>query len=196
MKRSLLILLFFGQLGCNEVTQKTTSPLEWENIENHVIDSDFQKYLNLIPTMSLPYSTICSNDYIDLVEVDSELKSKYIVEEWEMPYRKIPSKGNFIVILYVVPADILKPIIRTYNLSGKMLSSQAIFDNYCGAQPGSIRNATLVIQPNLIISQIDSIWTYRMDSLENEIDGSRKLRVNKNEFSIQETGEIVRTLNN
>ena len=47
----------------------------------------------------------------------------------------------------------------------------------------------------MVITHIDSIRTYQMDSLDNEIEGTEKLAVKKYNFRIRSDGEIVKDEN-
>jgi len=203
MNKKLLIIICIGLLtGCqnNNKQQKeetpdessTTTELTDETNTETPLDPEFTSYLNKIPDLELPYSTACFSDYKNSPEIDKELKMKFLEGEWEWPHRRIPTNSEFIAVMNLAPADVVLPIIKTYKKSGEIISSQQMFFDYCGGEPGYYHSEHIIIKPNLVITHIDSTWTHQLDSLENEIEGTEKLEVKNFDYRILADGKIVK----
>ena len=175
---------YHNSTSSEELTERTSSDM--------TIDSEFAKYLEPIPDLEFPYSTACFSDYKNSPNIAEELKINFLKEKLIWPHRRIPTNSEFVAILNLVAADVVLPIIKTYNKSGDLISSQQMIFGYCGAEPGYYHSEHIIIKPNLVITHIDSTWTHELDSLENQIEGTEKLEVKNFNYRILADGKIIK----
>ena len=200
MSKNLLFIICIGLfISCqNNNKQLKEEAAEYpsvktEKVNNETqVDPEFAKYIEAIPDLELPYSIACFSDYNNSPNIDKDLKMKFLEREGEWPHRQIPTNSEFVAIMNLVSADIILPIIKTYNKSGEVISSQQMFFDYCGGGPGYYSSQHIIINPNLVITHIDSTWTYNLDSLENEIEGTQKLEVKNFDYRVLPDGKIVK----
>ncbi len=166
-----------------EVAQKTVS-------EKKIVNVDFQEYLNQMDFLELPYQTNCFNDYKQDNEISHELTMKFNDNELEYPYKKIATTEEFKIVMYLAPADVLLPIIKTYDPNGKIIDSEQLFWGYCGGEPGYYHTEHLQIKSNNLIRHIDSTWTHEVDDDYNEIKGTEKFELRVIDFVIKSDGTI------
>ncbi|GET23296.1 hypothetical protein [Prolixibacter denitrificans] len=201
--RKLIILLIASLLfSCSSKKENnkgnSTKTIKSENIKikKHITNKKFAALLDKLDTLSLPYKNGCFGEYKGNNILDTSEYSFLVRNVWECPYRKIPTKNNFEIIMYLVPADVLLPVIRTYDLNGKEIDSEQMFFGYCGGEPSYYHTEHFEIDKRLNIHHIDSTWTCEVDSLYNDIDSTRVLKVKTYQWKIQEDGQIVKEKNN
>lgn len=150
----------------------------------------FSKYLERIESVSLPFSASC----FDFTDFESTAKYTDLIDtayasEWEIPFRKINTNGNYKIVIYLSPADIYVPILRTYDLNGKKISEFQFFSN-CGGEPGFRERQFIKINSDLQIIKKDTIWKWDLDQNYNEIDSTMKIEVIETILSVNENGKI------
>ena len=190
MKVPIILLFIFVLYGCT-IESRPDKGETMEAPAEEDFDGDLIRFLEPVPYMQLPFSTSCDNEY-DAPEYDTELQRKFIEERGEYPYRRIPGNSDLQILMTLSPADILLPIIKTYDKEGKLIASEQLFFNFCGGEPGYYHTEHIRINSNLVIEHIDSSWTYDVNDEQEEIEGTEKLEVVTQNFRILENGEIVK----
>ncbi|SMO92774.1 hypothetical protein SAMN06265379_1173 [Saccharicrinis carchari] len=171
-----------------EITRKNTTVKDVT--ENKVTNAEFQEFLNQLDFLELPYETNCFNDYKQDREISPELTMKFNDNKLEYPYKKIATTGKFKIVMYLAPADVLLPIVKTYDMSGKIIDSEQLFWGYCGGEPGYYHSEHLQINTSKLITHIDSTWTHEVDTDYNEIKGTEKFELKVIDFAINSDGTI------
>ncbi|WP_167604965.1 hypothetical protein [Maribellus sediminis] len=158
--------------------------------QNQDFNTKFLTYLERIDSVSLPYSASCF-DFIDLENTGkyADLIDTTYASEWELPYGKIKTNGNYKIVIYLCPADIFVPIMRTFDLKGKRISEFKFFTN-CGGEPGFRERQFVNINNDFQIIKKDSIWRWDLDQNHNEIDSTMKIKVIETILTIDENGLI------
>ncbi len=195
-----LIILFIASLllSCNSKTEvnkgNTSTKNQSENVEikKNISNEKFASLLNKLDNLNLPYQNSCFAEYKEINDLDTSEYSFLVENVWERPFKKIPTKNNFEIIMYLAPADVLLPIIRTYDLNGKEIDSEQMFFGYCGGEPGYYHTEHFEINEQLTIHHIDSTWTCEVDSLYNDIDSTKELKVETYLWKILEDGQIIK----
>ncbi|WP_133249937.1 hypothetical protein [Marinifilum breve] len=158
--------------------------------EKKVVNGEFQKFLNQLDFLELPYETNCFNDYKQDKEISQELTMKFNDNELEYPYKKIATTEKFKIIIFLASADVLLPIVKTYDLNGNIIDSEQLFWGYCGGEPGYYHTEHLQINSSNLITHIDSTWTHEVDTDYNEIKGTEKFELKVIDFVINSDGTI------
>jgi len=185
MRTFIPILLFITLLSCGDKArqenQKTVNPIS------------FGEYMAAIPEVNLPYTSHCDGQYINRPDIDENLISKY-ASEGESPYRKIPNELDLSITINIVAHDIMLPILKIYDNEGNLKTSQPLFFNFCGEEPGFYSKAQFTISPDLSIMHIDSLKTFKTDPEHKEIEGTAKFEIEKTTFTILKNGTIKKTI--
>ncbi len=158
--------------------------------ENMVVNDYFLEFLNQLDFLELPYETNCFNDYKQNKEISKELTLKFNDNELEYPYKKIATTEKFKIVIFLAPADGLLPIVKTYDMNGKIIDSEQLFWGYCGGEPGYYHTEHLQINTSNLITHIDSTWTHEVDADYNEIKGTEKFELKVINFVINSDGTI------
>ena len=155
-------------------------------------NKEFSRYLCEINTLDLPYETSCNTFNPVTPEYDSALVSKFAGSYTEIPFRRIHTNHSYEIIINFIIADNYVPIVKTYGETGKIISSRRFFNGYCGEDPGYLHYESIRIAPDLTITQTDSTWTWQIDSLDNELPGTKKFEVITTHYCIDNSGEILK----
>ncbi|MUP40129.1 hypothetical protein [Labilibaculum euxinus] len=115
---------------------------------------------------------------------------KFNDNELEYPYKKIATNEKFKIVMFLAPADVLLPIVKTYDFNGKIIDSETLFWGYCGGEPGYYHTEHLQINSSSLITHIDSTWTHEVDADYNEIKGTEKFDLKVIDFVINSDGTI------
>ena len=187
------ILILALMFSCVEALKKSDIPKDnSETLGIKNTNSRFDIYLNRIELLSLP----CSFECFDFINFESQKVNSEIIDttfacQWEIPYRRIDTNLKFRIIIYLSPADIYTPILKTFDFNGKELSTLQLFQN-CGQEPGFRSLEFVTINPNLQIVKIDSIWRWEIDDNYKEIESTKKLEIAKTFFEIENNGLIIK----
>lgn len=87
--------------------------------------TDFQQYVDSIPTLDLPYEFSSSDEMIHFDNPKSQ------VPEGAMLMGKLPSLDNVHLIIYSYPADIRLPVLEVYDNDGKKRSETPLLKYNC-----------------------------------------------------------------
>jgi hypothetical protein len=167
----------------------TTMVVSSQSLKN--LDSQkFCNYLQRIEPITLPFQSGCY-DFINFSSTDrnSALIDTTYSSKWEIPYKRIDTKKNFGIVIYLSPADIYVPVLKTFDLNGRIISKLQIFTN-CNGEPGFRERQFVSIDKNLQIVKTDSIWRWKLDADYNEIPSTEKIEVIRSIYEIGENGLI------
>lgn len=145
-----------------------------------------------IEPITLPYQARC-NDFSNIKEIDknSTLIDTTYSRVYEIPFKRIETKKNFNIVIFLMPAFPYIPIIKTYDSDGKKISELQLFTN-CGGDPGFLERQYIEIRQDFQMIKTDSIWRWKLDDKHYNIDSTKKIEVTRSIFEIDENGFINR----
>ncbi len=202
MRISILLLSVLLIISCktnkkeNTEKENTLEDNEIVNTKKVITNKKFANLLSKLETIDLPYKTSCDADYVSNTVLDTADYAFLVENIWDQPFKRIETSHNFEIIMFLVPADIILPVIRTYDLNGKQIDSEQMFFSYCGGEPGYFGKEFIKINKDLSIIHTDSIWSCEVDENYNDIDSTRTLKVKNFSVNILPNGQIEKETNN
>jgi len=202
MRITITIILTFLLISClnrnNQNNQEIDDPkisdisdiIEINEISKS-IDGRFEEFLSALEPLVLPHQFECYdfNDQ-DLLEKLSETKDTIYSEKWDIPYKRIIINEQFESAIFLSPADIYIPVLKTFNLNGDLISELQLMTS-CGQEPGFFSRQFVTIEPSLEIIRIDSTWRCEVNNQGIEDKSTEKLEVTTERFKINKVGEII-----
>jgi len=186
--RKILLLTFLGLSCCtsDKKEAKTTEEQEIASIEN-----EFNAYLDLLPTLTLPFETNCEK-CCDHLKVDyaNELINKF-KPEGTVIVGLVSRTESRAIILVTYSADMIIPSLKVYDLIGNLTGDMTFMTNYCGGEPGFYSRQFFRINSNISLTQIDTLYETTFDSLTYHTLDTTNIEITKKNFRINEKGEIV-----
>lgn len=176
-------------IGCfNNRTR--TEKQEEEHTKNQNSNVEFKDLLSEIRAIEIPYMASCYSNFERDYDIDMDKYHKFLPEEMEYIYKKAEINEDIVMILYLAPAEVLIPIIRTYKSDGKEIDSEQLFDGNCSGEPGYLHNEHILIENYNTIIKIDSVLISKIDEDLNPIDSTKELNVTKQIIRIENDGTI------
>lgn len=194
--RNILLIACFG-LWCCTTDKKETEREKEKQIENAEIqevktdDSEFSKYLDLIPNVELPFETNCERccDHAQ-IDYDNEVIKRFRPEGTTIVGLVSRTKDRAI-ILVTYPADMIIPSLKVFDSNGKLTGDMTFMTSYCGGEPGYYGRQFFRINPDLTLSQIDTSYHMTVDSVDYHTLDTTKIEIVKKEYKVNNKGEIV-----
>ena len=186
--RKILLLTFLG-LSCCTTDKKETETTEKQEVSS--ADNEFIKYLDLLPTLNLPFETNCERccDHLKM-DSDNELINKFKPEGTAI-VGLVSRTENRAIILVTYPADMIIPSLKVYDLKGNLTGDMTFMTSYCGGEPGFYSRQFFRINKNTSVSQIDTLYETTFDSLTYHTLDTTDIKITRKDFKINEKGEIV-----
>ena len=188
MKRA-FILILMALTSCKqpakETTRNETAPASTPSSD------DFEKYVALLPKVSLPFDTNCEK-CCQHPKLDNEnwLISK-LSSEGETIVGVIEKTSDRVVILSTLAADNIIPSVRVYNAKGELLGKKIFLTNYCGGEPGFYSTQYFRINPDISLTEIDTTYHMTFDSVTYVNTDTTKVDIERNNYTINDKGEIT-----
>ena len=185
-----LLVLFLGILlfGCTqnqrfESSKSATAPLESTQIS-------FEVYAGNIAPVALPLIIPCEKEWpVTDVAISEKLIARFGTEGAKI-YGKLADTETFTAIIYLVPADIMLPVIQTTDKEGNKISDLPLFEKWCGEDEFSTGTSKAEITEDLTIILSDSVVLYSRNDAGEIIEESKKTEVRRRTFTINESGRI------
>ena len=189
MKKNLTIILLLTLLSsCGKTTQKDNVSL---NEKREKIEYTFSEYSEEIPIINLPFHSTCD---IELNGSKLGLTNKEISKFGRKDcsvYGKLVDNEKYTAIIYLLPCDIVLPIIQTTDKKGKKISELELHDGYCGEDEFSWGSSSFTINKDLTIQIIDSVSSFERDDKAEIIESTKKVTIKHKQFYINENGKII-----
>jgi hypothetical protein len=186
--RNIILFTLLG-LCCCTTDKKEIDTTDTQEISS--VDNEFVEYLDLLPTVSLPFETNCEKccDHLK-VDYDNELINKFKPEGTAIVglVRKTEDRA---IILVTYPADMIIPSIKVYDLKGNLTGDMTFMTDYCGGEPGFYNRQFFRVDRNYLLSQIDTLYETTFDSLTYHTLDTVDIKVTAKFFKVNEKGEIV-----
>lgn len=150
--------------------------------------TEFQKLCAEIPILQLPFYANCSNlEYFQKLSftspLDNERPSAFLVG-------RVFSDLQFLSLIYVCIADVNHPCLYTFTFDGAPIDTLEVVGT-CFSNPyGVIQTFSAKIEQNRMISIIDTIKNYNLDSQENEIPESEIIIIRTKMCQLTNSGEF------
>ncbi|MBL7935697.1 MAG: hypothetical protein JNM51_07800, partial [Bacteroidia bacterium] len=122
----------------------------------------------------------------------SSLYKEFFDENIHEIFGKIKINDSICGIVYLIPGDILFPILITYNEQGKKIDTLEMV-HLPGGSDGYNANGSsyLVMNENLEIQITDTINTFERDSLTKIIESTRETKVVIEKYRVNYIGKII-----
>ena len=184
-----LILLTLLGLCCCTPDKKKPDTTDNQQISN--VDNEFVQYLDLLPTVTLPFETNCEKccDHLK-VDYDNELINKFKPEGTAI-VGLVSKTTDRAIILVTYPADMIIPSLKVYDLKGNLTGDMTFMTSYCGGEPGFYNKQFFRIDRNIAFSQIDTLIETTYDSITYHTLDTVDIKVTTKNFKVNEKGEIV-----
>ena len=184
MKKHFTIILLLTLLtSCEKSNQKAKVSLNEKRQK--------AEYSEKIPIINLPFSSTCD---IELKGsrfgfTDKEI-SKYGRKDCSI-YGKLVDNKKYTAIIYLLPCDVVLPILQTTDKKGIKISELELLEGYCGEDEFSWGSSGFTINKDLTIQITDSASSFERDDKAEIILSTKKLTVKHRQFYINENGKIV-----
>jgi len=154
--------------------------------------TEFETFVNLLPAIKLPVIINCES-CCDLPTLDTEnpIVQKYAPQGASL-YGVVFRNDTHIGILTTFPADMIIPTLRVYNLQGKQLDEMNFLTGWCGREPEFFQSQNFQVTADYIFSEIDSTYTFEMDSTMEEILDTIKTEFTRTDYYVNNEGKIVK----
>ena len=186
--RKIILLILLG-LSCCTVDKKENDTTD--NKKDSVVENEFVKYLDLLPTLTLPFETNCEKccDHLK-IDYDNELINKFKPEGTAI-VGLISRTEDKAIILVTYPADMIIPSLKVYDLKGNLTGDMTFMTDYCGGEPGFYSRQFFRIDRNLLLSQIDTLYETTFDSLTYHTLDTVDIKITTKNFKVNDKGKIV-----
>lgn len=185
--RNVVVLILIVLCCC--VPEKKHSTAEKHNTP--IITDDFEKFLDNLPRVALPFQTNCEQCcYNPSVDHEDELLKKYLPEGTTL-VGLVERTSDRAVILVTYAGDMFIPSLQVYDMTGNVTGDMEFLTAYCGGEPGFYGRQFLQIDKDLSISQIDSSYYMTVDSINYITIDTTNVEITKKRFTIDKDGKIV-----
>ena len=192
----LLIAFIYSCSSPKKEKENITNPQKESIVTNKVVkeitNEEFKDFLSNLSFIEIPYETSCDSNYKQDYEMSEELIEKFSERKFQYPYKRVYTPENFEIVIFLSPADVIIPIVRTFDLNGNPIASEQMFHGYCGGEPGYYHTEHIQIVSPDLITHIDSTWTHEVDEDYNEIKGTEKFKLEVYDFIINKDGTITK----
>jgi hypothetical protein len=147
-----------------------------------LISDSFQNYLNYFREIDLPIAIdVCTYEAKGL---------HYFEDETYHAYGRLPANGNYIAVLTLTVADCFLPVLTTYKHSGEKIDEKQLAIG-CGADIGWYCDETMAINDDFTILVADTITSFEVDSVGEELPETRRHYVRYVEGKLLPDGTIA-----
>jgi hypothetical protein len=186
--RKVIILTFLG-LSCCTSDKKESDTTETQETSN--VDNEFAQYLDLLPTLSLPFETNCEKccDHLK-IDDDNKLIEKFKPEGAAI-VGLVSRTEDRAIILVTYPADLIIPSIKVYDLKGNLTGDMTFMTSYCGGEPGFYSRQFFRINSDILLTQIDTLYETTFDSVTYHTLDTTDIKITTKNFRVNEKGEVA-----
>ena len=103
------------------------------------------------------------------------------------------TNGDYYAVIRLGLADCVLPDLITYDKNGKVIDDKSLGIGYCGVGPGFDCEEFTIIKNDFTIYSADTMSTFEVDSLGEEIKGTRKYSVMYKKGRLLSSGKIELT---
>lgn len=177
------IMLF----GCNNPSDNKKNN---QTINTTATGNAMSMFSASVKSLKLPFTDTCFNTLAIQKKTLPDSLSKF--KAYGQLVGKINETGDYIALLYSIPADVQLPVLHTFTTNGEKISTLKLFiGNCCGENEDCSGLSTVVITKDMHIILKDSMQTFERD--KKKFDKKKKIKTLKKyeEYKIESTGKIV-----
>jgi hypothetical protein len=180
MKKAFWIFLLL--ISCISKQAKTTTAAS---------DSDFQKFISLLPKIELPYRVYCA-DCCKHPEILLPPELEKYKPAGSQIIGVIFNNEKYVGLLTTFAADMLIPTVSIYsNHTGELKSQKSFIGGWCDRDFDFMQKEYFNISTEGILSEIDTSYYFEMDSLSQEIIDTTKIELKAERYVVNGDGKIV-----
>jgi hypothetical protein len=193
--KSFFILLVAVMISCAPPSKETSGVSESPAAEGSSVTPEpkpeFDQFLSLLPVVPLPFAVSCEKCCgHPAFDHDHPLVKKY-VPEGAHPVGLIFKNERYSGILATYAGDMLIASVIVYDRSsGKKTSDRNFMTGYCGRDFDFESIQHFYITEDLLFNSVDTVYSYAMDSVSQEIVDTLKVEINQKAYYIDAHGRI------
>lgn len=154
-------------------------------------ETEFVEYLNLLPSVTLPFETNCEKCCRHLeIDYDNKLINKFKPDGAAI-FGLVNKTDDRAIILVTYPADMIIPSLKVYDLRGNLVGDMTFMGDYCGGEPGFYSRQFFRIDRDFSIHQIDTLYEMTYDSVTYQTIDTVDVKITAKKFVINAKGNIV-----
>jgi hypothetical protein len=156
-------------------------------------ENDFDRFTKEIPILNLPFSSTCETCCkTSEIKIDTLLNSKYNPNNY-LIVGKFSINSEFLGIIYAGQADILVPILITYDITGNKLAEEAFLSHtHCGRIVDNYGASFFSIDKQFEIIEKDTNLVFLMDTTNFSILDTIERNINLRKYKIDKSGKIIK----
>jgi hypothetical protein len=175
-KLSSLVLLGALLYSCNSEKQSNTEAITFRSIYDSLAKIE-------LPLKLTPES------WSEIIKTKTERYSS-LSTTYAEPVVKIYDGEDFKLVLFVFQAESAAPILYSVNKKKELTDTLFLMGDWTSNDPENATQEYVTINKDLTIQLLDSAFTWKVDSLGERIEASKKLLVKFEEYKIFESGKI------
>lgn len=153
-------------------------------------DSDFQKFISLIPKVELPYQVYCS-DCCNHPEIELPAELEKYKPAGSQIVGVIFNNEKYVGVLTTFAADMIIPTVNVYNQNGELISKQNFMADWCDRDYDFMQKQYFNISKEGVLSEIDTAYYFEMDSITQKIIDTTKIEFAEMNYFLNNDGKIV-----
>ena len=194
MKYFLAALALLFLTACNETGSNGQSKGEGSetgaNAEGRA--PEFQEFLNLIPSIELPYTYLTCREGTEGSEVFGNHRPTPYFKGYTYVRGWFPLENGAVGVISFAGADCMLPVLTTFSADGTEMGKETICIGRCGPGPCFECSEYSIIREDMSIYLADTMLTTECDEDFNEIPGGKvEKKVLYQEGSVAKDGKIT-----
>jgi hypothetical protein len=183
--------LFSGLVITCMLTMSSCKPKSTEQIGSKAAEIElFKSVYDTLNQMEIPI-TLTWKKWDDLYKKHIE---KYGLRAGENtidhPFAKFTEGKNFKAFLFVSTDETGSPVIVTFGRNGNRIDGLGLLGDIASNDPSNWTKELSIINKDLTIQLIDSVWNYSIDSNGGRIESSGKLTIKEESYRILDSGKF------
>lgn len=184
-KPLIVLTLFFLLVMCSVKTKQA------DEVETNIDETElFKSVYDTLDQMKIPI-TLTWKKWNSLYE---EHLKRYGLKQGENttdhPFAKLVERKKYKAFVFTSTDETGSPIIITFDKDGKSIDGFSLLGDVASNDPSNWTKELAIINEDLSIELIDSVWTYDLDSAGERIESSEKLTTKNELYRILDTGKF------
>jgi hypothetical protein len=185
-------ILFFCLIACHtNVSDKSVTQEKSFTKDSDNYSKIFEDFTSQMPELTLPLELVCGKPFpVKVTEISSLDRAKN--EGYFGLLGKLTEQENYTAVIYTTPADVVMPVIKTFDKQGNTIDSLVLYVGECGASPVGYWNAKVDILKDMTIVLTDSTISYKTDSLNNLIKSTKSFENHRRVLKLNNKGFFIK----
>jgi hypothetical protein len=174
MKYLVLLVLL---VDCSGKTEKATTA--------------FLEFVSELPKVKVPFEVYCTKccEHPKYNSDDVRL-SKYFPESSAF-MGVISQNDKYVSVLVTYPADMIIPSVVIYDINGVKIDEKTFMGDWCDRDIDYLGLQYFIIDKNYLLMEIDTGYSFKMDSLNSQIIDTTDIEISKQIFFVNDQGKIT-----